>query len=80
MNRTGNVGVDLRNAILEQTWPGGADLTNAKRAGATLNNVTVSGANFTNVNLNGVLSQGLLGQPDVLPPGWQVVNGVSKSS
>jgi hypothetical protein len=41
-------------------------------------NVTASDANFTNVNLNGVLSQGVMGQPAVLPPGWLVVNGVLK--
>lgn len=68
-------GTDFNGATLTSVNLSGTELTNAVLTNANLQDVTISGADFTDALLTGIKTQGLIGVPLDLPPGWIIQSG-----
>jgi uncharacterized protein YjbI with pentapeptide repeats len=73
-------GCDLSSIDLTGASLVGTNLTNARLAGtnlsdAHLDGTILDGADLSTAVLTGVTSQGIVGTPSALPPGWSLVDG-----
>ncbi len=61
---------NLNSAILTDTFA----TSYATLSGASLIGANLTGADLYFVNLNGVISSGITGVPERLPPGWAIID------
>ena len=68
-------GVDLTRVDLTRVDLARANLRGANLTGANLTRASLLNADMAGADLTGVRSQGIIGTPNSLPAGWQLIRG-----